>query len=358
MKTLLLVTAGLGRARSDEMEKALMVGEYPRISLFNEVMGTDVLDEHFVGMITGPRSRFYRALPVSITQVIEAFLSKRKYDAVISWTEKLGIPFALLLKVTGSRVPHITLFSWISNWKKAVALRLAHSHISRMILMSSVQRDFAVNSIGIPASKIALLKWPVDTKFWRPMDAKVDMVCSVGREMRDYGTLIEAWRTCNVPCHIAAASFPGKKDAWRETIARAGALPPHITIGKKSYTELRDLYARSMFLVMPILPTDTDNGTTSILEAMAMGKPVICSKVRGQADVIEDGKTGFFVPQGDPAALREKMEYLWNNPDIARRMGQDARSFVERNHSLDNFVEQVRIIVSEEISNYNTISRT
>ena len=181
------------------------------------------------------------------------------------------------------------------------------------------------------------------------MNSTVDMVCSVGREMRDYETLVAAIRDLKIPCHIAAASFPGKKDAWVESLKKGGPLPSHITVGKKNYFELRELYARSSFLVMPILPTDTDNGTTSILEAMAMGKTVICSKVKGQADVIQEGKTGFFVPQGDVQKLKEKIEYLWNNPGIAVQMGKEARIYVEKNHTLDNFVDQVKEIVVEAI---------
>jgi glycosyltransferase involved in cell wall biosynthesis len=350
MKTLLLVTSGLGRPPKSEMKRLEESDQFPRTSLFNQVLETDVLDENYFRNVAPLKSLLYKRLPVSFAQIIEAFFIKKNYDAVISWSERLGTMLALLLKLTRSTVPHITLFSWISNGRKGDVLRLVHSHIDRIILMSSVQREYAVHTIGIPSSKISLLKWPVDTLFWRPMETTVDMVCSVGREMRDYETLVHAIRDLQIPCHIAAASFPGKKDAWTESLKRAGPLPSHITVGKKTYLELRELYARSLFLIMPILPTDTDNGTTSILEAMAMGKTVICSKVKGQADVIVDGETGFFVPQGDVNALKEKIEYLWSHPDVAAEMGRKARLFVEKNHRLENYVNQVKDIVAESIA--------
>jgi glycosyltransferase involved in cell wall biosynthesis len=115
-----------------------------------------------------------------------------------------------------------------------------------------------------------------------------------------------------------------------------------ITVGRMPLTELRDLYARSRFVVVSLLPSDTDNGVTVILEAMAMGKPVICSRTRGQVDVIQEGVTGLYVPIGDAAALRTAMWSLWNEPLRARQMGQNARAFVEKHHTLEKFTATTR----------------
>jgi glycosyltransferase involved in cell wall biosynthesis len=96
-----------------------------------------------------------------------------------------------------------------------------------------------------------------------------------------------------------------------------GALPKNISIGMLSYTELRKLYGRSRFVVIPLHQTDTDNGVTAIEESMAMGKAVICTRTQGQVDIIQENVTGIFVPPYDVKALREAILYLWNNPEIA-----------------------------------------
>jgi len=281
---------------------------------------------------------------------MEAWWLRNRYDAIISWAENLGIPFAFLQKATFSKTPHVGIFSWITKPKKAFLLKLVRKQFSRIILMSSVQRNAAMVKMRYDSSRVPLLRWPVDTKFWRPMDGQGDMICSVGREMRDYGTLIEALKEAEIPCHIAAGSFPGKKDEWLDAVKKPGALRPTLTIGKKTYFELRDLYARSRFVVMPILPTDTDNGTTSILEAMAMGKAVICSRVKGQADVIQEGKTGLFVPPHDPRALKNAILHLWNNPEIAKTMGIEGRKFVEQHHAIELWLDNVQSIVKSAVA--------
>ena len=56
-----------------------------------------------------------------------------------------------------------------------------------------------------------------------------------------------------------------------------------------------------------------------------MGKPVICSRTRGQVDVIEEGVTGLFVPVGDEKALRAAMLELWHDPARARDGASRAR---------------------------------
>jgi D-inositol-3-phosphate glycosyltransferase len=58
---------------------------------------------------------------------------------------------------------------------------------------------------------------------------------------------------------------------------------------------------------------------------MACGTPVICTKVGGMPEIVEDGITGFVVPPNDPAALREKLLWVRGHPLEAQAMGDAAR---------------------------------
>jgi glycosyltransferase involved in cell wall biosynthesis len=174
------------------------------------------------------------------------------------------------------------------------------------------------------------------------------MICAVGAEMRDYATLLEAIRGTGMRCHIATdhVRVPGPfrllKDR-RVPIDNICPLPDApVTRGRLALTDLRNLYARSRFVVVPLLPSDSDNGVTVILEAMAMGKPVICSRTRGQVDVVHEGVTGLYVPVGDAAALRTAMLSLWNEPLRTKQMGRNARAYVEQYHTLERFTSAAR----------------
>jgi glycosyltransferase involved in cell wall biosynthesis len=313
-------------------------------------MRSDVIDLLDVERADGVRGALYRRLPPGLALALLAYHRRGRYDAVVSWAELYGLPFAGLLKASGDRsTPHVALFSWISSPKKAALLKRVHSHIHRLVLWSSGQYEFATRELGIAPERIVQLRWLVDQKFWRPMCVPTDMFCAVGREMRDYATLFEAIKDYPVPCHIAAKLALGRTDRWVSDLSRIGTLPPHVTTGSKAFPELRELYARSRFVVIPLQPTDTDNGITVMTEAMAMGKPVICTRVAGQRDLLEDGVNGIFVPPEDPRALRQAIEYLWDHPRECESMGREGRRKVERFHTLDAFVDGVQHAVEDAI---------
>jgi glycosyltransferase involved in cell wall biosynthesis len=352
MKTLTLLDRSMQRFEEEKLREMERSNVHPRSTYFVDELSSDVWN----GLYVPRRLLVHRTLNTRIqtplAQVAEAFFMRKRYDAVISWSEKLGVPFAAAMKASRTRMPHVGIFSWVSKPRQARWLRWTHSHIDAIILMSSVQRDFAIQQLGIPEYKLPLLQWPVDTHFWRPMEREENMICAVGREMRDYQTFIESVRGAGIPVHIAANTVAGKQDPWQKTLSALKQSSPLVTVGKKNYAELRELYASSRFLVMPVLPTDTDNGSTSILEAMAMGKTVICSRTAGQVDIIEEGKTGLYVPLQNPRAMREAIEFLWNNPEIAHTMGRNALEHVRRHHTLERWVGRIKSIVMDAIEHH------
>ena len=92
-------------------------------------------------------------------------------------------------------------------------------------------------------------------------------------------------------------------------------------ISNLSYKELRDAYARCAFVVLSLHDVDYPAGITCLMEAMAMGKPVIATRVGGIPDIIVDGENGLLVPPGDALALRQAMQRLVNTPQLREQMG-------------------------------------
>jgi glycosyltransferase involved in cell wall biosynthesis len=356
LTTLTLVTIGMERPAPGEELRREQADEFPRVSTFHTVLNSRMLDGSFLKEADGTlRGWVYRKLPFKIAQVLEAYRIRKQYDAVISWSEALGLLFALVLKITRTRTPHVALMYWMSKPKQVALMKRVHPQFDRIITWSSVQRDYAIRDCGIGPEKFVLVKHPVDQLFWRPMNVPTDMICAIGSENRDYKTLVEALKGLDIPCHIGAKNIRFVDDTRAVTVdAREylGELPPHITVGHKYYRELRDLYARSRIAVVALLPSNTDNGISAILEAWAMGKAVICSRTEGQVDAIEDGVNGIFVPQGDPVALREAILRLWNNPEEVERLGRAGRRHVEEYHTLDTFCATVRAVVEEVVEEH------
>lgn len=264
----------------------------PRVLYMEDELNAQLLDERYLKTIPWYRKIIYTLVPTEVAQIIEALIVQKHYDAVVSYYERVALPLAFLQKILHTETPHVLLTTWLSAPEKAWFLKRVHQSLAKIITWSSNQRKYAIEELGISPSKIKLIKRGTDQKFWRPLDRETDMISSAGMEMRDYPTLIEALRPLDIPCHIAATKAArGQTYDTVKKLYGKDDIGSNVTIGSKSYYELRELYARSRFVVVPLLPTDTDNGLTSILEAMAMGKPVICSKVEGQVNVIQDRKS-------------------------------------------------------------------
>jgi glycosyltransferase involved in cell wall biosynthesis len=79
----------------------------------------------------------------------------------------------------------------------------------------------------------------------------------------------------------------------------------------------------------------------TILEAMAMGKPVIATATGGTPELVQDGITGVLVPPANPSALAEAIMRVIGDPEEGIRMGSCGRGRAEADFSLQRMVSRV-----------------
>ena len=180
-----------------------------------------------------------------------------------------------------------------------------------------------------------------------PLDTTVfdkPIIFSLGREFRDYPTLIKAVHDLGVHLVILAGSLWSK----RANTVQGQSLPSNVYVldRRLSYKELRYMYDVSQFIVIPLFNVDFQAGVTSLLEAMSMEKAIICSAAPGQTDVVADGETGLYVPPEDVAALREAIVQLLNDPQEAARMGKNGRKRIHESMSLARYVARLNQFVN------------
>lgn len=78
----------------------------------------------------------------------------------------------------------------------------------------------------------------------------------------------------------------------------------------------------------------------SIMEALAMEKAVVATRVGGIPDLIEDGENGFLVEPHSPKALAEKIEELMKNKDLREKFGKAGRKFVSENFEWNDGIKK------------------
>lgn len=303
----------------------------------------DMLDYAAVDASVDPVvSLFRRMLGRDTALAVLGFRRLRGYDVVFTNGENVGIPLALLLKSVRRRPGHVTIGHRLSTGKKRLFFSLlkVHDQIDRILLYATRQKEYAQSTLGLPAKKLRLIAFQADQRFFHPTVAQeiTGQICAAGLEWRDYPTLIEAvGGRPDVSVKLAAAS-PWSKHV-DETEGRT--LPANVDARRYDYAALRDLYARSQVVIVPLYETDFQAGITTILEAMAMGKPVVATRTTGQTDSIIDGVNGVLVPVGDAAALREAIDRLLCDANLRETLGRAARAWVEDHATLDLWVEKV-----------------
>jgi glycosyltransferase involved in cell wall biosynthesis len=78
-----------------------------------------------------------------------------------------------------------------------------------------------------------------------------------------------------------------------------------------------------------------------LLQTMAMGKPVIATKVGGIPEIITSGGSGLLIPPEDPQALAGALRQVLSDPTAARRLGEEGRRLIERGHTLERMSAKV-----------------
>jgi glycosyltransferase involved in cell wall biosynthesis len=120
-------------------------------------------------------------------------------------------------------------------------------------------------------------------------------------------------------------------------------------LGYKVGEELNQEIRKSMFAILP--SEWYENYPRSAMEAFALGKPVIGSRIGGIPELVRDGETGFIFEPGNRVDLREKVLSLLENKNKIIEMGKKARAFVERELDPDKHYRELMQIYTEAINN-------
>lgn len=281
-----------------------------------------------------------------------AFRRRHAYDVVFTDGEHVGIPYALLTRVLGrGGARHVMIGHLLSAPKKAKLVRATRiaSQVDRFVVYCSHQANFVQTGLGVAADRIVLTPFMVDTAFFAPDAVDVErrrMICSAGLERRDYTTLLDAVEGLDVEVMITASSLWSKRRD--ETADRI--VPANVTVGRLEMPEFRAMYAACAFVVVPLVEVEFQAGITTILEAMAMERAVICTRVAGQTDTVVEGETGRYVPPGDVAALRSAIVAMLDDGDSADRMGANARRWAIAEADVVVYADRLASVVDDVTS--------
>ncbi len=268
-----------------------------------------------------------------------------QYQAVISLSERAGIPLALILP---RHIRHLVIFHHGMSASKLRLIR-ALGLQRRWDVVAAISQAEATGmqqALNIAPERIVALHTPVDTDFYRPLtnSEPATVVQSLGLSHRDYPTLIRAMRQLpHIPCHLRVGSswVSGQAGHERERLPANISLQPFVPPD-----QLRACYMASRIVVVPIkASTQWSAGCTSVQAAQAMARPVIATRRPGLAEYVIEGETALLTEPGNATQLATAIASLWDNPSRAEQMGRAGRELMATRFTLDRWLDRVTELV-------------
>lgn len=130
-------------------------------------------------------------------------------------------------------------------------------------------------------------------------------------------------------------------------VESAGLTAHAIFLGEKSRVEMRDLFAASS---MVLLPSRSEGLPRVLLEAQAMGKPVVAYNCGGISEAFLPNESGFLVDSGDVESLTDRIAFLLKDERSRLNFGRAGREYVKRRFSLAALIERHEAFFRDSLS--------
>lgn len=232
----------------------------------------------------------------------------------------------------------------------------------RIITTAEAIKEQLVERNGVDPKKVISIPTGIDTASFDPSrklkDIRAELslpegtplagMISVLRSWKGHDYFIEAARLVSMRVPQARFIITGdgpRRDAIRAIIDEKGLSKTVLMIGHRD--DVPDILATLDILVQPSYANE--GVPQSVLQAMAMGVPVVASDLRPFREVVFESRTGFLVPARDPEALAERITLLFNDSALRAKLGRAARKIALERFSTGRMLDSTEKLYRELI---------
>jgi glycosyltransferase involved in cell wall biosynthesis len=176
----------------------------------------------------------------------------------------------------------------------------------------------------------------------------------VGRIEKQKGllTMIKAFENTNH--HLKIIGF--SNDGYEEFLKEYSSDKKNIEfLGRKKFDEIIPFLSSCLFSIVP--SEIYDNFPNAVIESYAFQKPVIASNLGSLKELVLDAETGLLFEAGNSADLSSKLELLFSNPELCKKMGKNAITHLEESFSEDSHYLKLMEVLERVIKNRPTDSK-
>lgn len=229
--------------------------------------------------------------------------------------------------------------------------------------VSAELKDRVLDTIDCGAQHIEVIPNFVDTQRFNPdccadkraqlaaPDEKIVMHVSNFREVKRPRDVVRAFAqaTQGMRARLVMVGDGPEVGATRELARELGIEERVSFLG--TYDAIWELLPQADLF---FLPSEYESFGLSALEAMACGVPVVASEVGGLGYLVQDGVTGYTIPDSDPKALCDKLTVLLGNEELRAGMGRRASEYA-REYAWERIAGQVADLYQEVLSKVRSV---
>ncbi len=256
-------------------------------------------------------------------RVCERCKGHRYYHAVLQRCNRGSFSFSLL------NCAEMYIHKFLRIYERNVDLFIAPSNFLR----------HKMTEFGIDKKRIICIPNFADVKEYLPQYGSENYFVCFGRLSGEKGllTLIRAVREIKTS-RLLIIGEGELRNRLEEYVLEKDVANVEFS-GYMGEERLKSVVRDSMFAVVP--SEWYENCPHSILEAFALGKPVIGSDIGGIPELIEDGVDGLLFESGNSEELSEKIAHLIGRPGLRERMGRNARKKVEEKYNPEVYYQKL-----------------
>ena len=296
----------------------------------------------------------HRARSLGLLHLLASFSRRGLYDLIHAHYGPNGEPAVLLRQLGLHRGPIVVSFHGFdaSCWVVTQGPG-CYEHLFREdVLLMPVSRHLAgrLEKLGCPSEKIQIHHTGVKLEEFpfaerEPAAAGPVKLLSIARLVEKKGLEYGIRAVARV-----RSERPDRKICYR--IVGDGELTGDLTrlidrldlngcvelLGSRSHREIPSLLRESQVFLLPSVRSaagDEEGMPVSLMEAMATGLPVVSTVHSGIPELVEEGVSGFLVPERDEEALARRIIHLLDHPQRWPEMGRRGRMKVEAEHDSD-----------------------
>jgi len=274
-----------------------------------------------------------------LDQQLRILFSRTDYDVIYSACQTNTFLLALLRSLRLFRKPLVALIHHPLKHTLRNALFLnGHDHL--LCLSATTMQPYRLQAN--PSKKMDLLEWGADLAFYETkvptVEASVSnapLLVSAGKTKRDHNTLVKAVSSIDCSLKIYCSATTAPTVAYSPERIEVTASNSHNNA--VSYPNILAAYRRAFAIAIPLTETEDLAGLTSLLDAMAVGKPVIMTRNKHIDLDLEKEGIGLWVKPDDVAGWQQAIAYLLAHPEEAAAMGDRGRRLCETKYNLDVF---------------------